>query len=223
MEKELFVVRGLPGEPYGGFITRMIALAGETVRAAGPAALKVTLTQRRPPALSVIPYKRTRVAVFSVLGGGEATQQSMVSAKGFDGSYRVREVLPVTYEKTWEDGTETPGACLLTLFHCKPGLDREQFFTRWFEGHTPLSLRIHPLWNYTRNEVLEATSGNSPWFDGIVEEQFNPASDLLNPLRFFGPPFRVPAHMLEVLRDTRSFIDMKRIETYLAAEYHIKS
>jgi hypothetical protein len=29
--------------------------------------------------------------------------------------------------------------------------------------------------------------------------------------------------MIEVYRDTRSFIDMKRIETYLATEYHIVS
>jgi hypothetical protein len=29
--------------------------------------------------------------------------------------------------------------------------------------------------------------------------------------------------MYQVLKDTRSFIDMKKIETYLAEEYHIKS
>jgi len=223
MEKEVFIIRGIPQETYEDFRTRMIALAEKNAGGFGPAALKVTLTQRKPPALSVIPFKKSRVALFTVRGGGEEIRYSLTSAEGFEGSYMAREVLPVAYEKTWEDGNETPGACLLTLFHRKPGLDRDLFLSRWFEGHTPLSLRIHPLWNYNRNEVLKSTSEDSPWYDGIVEEQVNPASDLLNPMKFFGPPVKVPRHMLMVLRDSRSFIDMKRIETYLAAEYHIRS
>jgi hypothetical protein len=63
----------------------------------------------------------------------------------------------------------------------------------------------------------------SAWYDGIVEEQFRTAPDLLNPLKFFGPPLKVPYHMYLVYRDTVSFIDMKRIEAYLATEIHIKS
>jgi hypothetical protein len=56
-----------------------------------------------------------------------------------------------------------------------------------------------------------------------VEEQFRTAPDLLNPLKFFGPPLKVPYHMYLVYRDTVSFIDMTRIEAYLATEIHIKS
>jgi hypothetical protein len=66
-------------------------------------------------------------------------------------------------------------------------------------------------------------SDNAIWYDGIVEEQFRESSHLLNPLVFFGPPLKVPWHMIQVLTDTRSFIDMKRIETYLATEVHFKS
>ncbi len=90
-------------------------------------------------------------------------------------------------------------------------------------GHTPLSLRLHPLWNYNRNVVNSTLTGNSKWYDGIVEEQFKKPSDLLNPLIFFGPPLKVPLHMYQVLKDTRSFIDMRKIETYLTTEFHFKS
>jgi hypothetical protein len=90
-------------------------------------------------------------------------------------------------------------------------------------GHTPLSLRLHPLWNYNRNVVSNTLSGQSLWYDGIVEEQFKKPSDLLNPFIFFGPPLKVPLHMYQVWMDTRSFIDMKKIETYLTVEIHFKS
>jgi len=144
-------------------------------------------------------------------------------AEGFRGGYMVEEAVPVVYKKEWEDGNPTPGACLLTLFHKKPGLDQETFIRRWHQGHTPLSLRLHPLWNYNRNVVTGVLTGDSPWYDGIVEEQFQKSSDLLNPLVFFGPPLKVLLHMYQVLMDTRSFIDMKRIETYLTTEFHFKS
>ena len=135
----------------------------------------------------------------------------------------MEEAIPVGYNKSWEDGSTTPGECLLTLFHKKPGIDQDTFIRRWHEGHTPLSLKLHPLWNYNRNVVTGMLSEDSPWYDGIVEEQVQEASHLLNPFIFFGPLLKVPLHMYQVFMDTRSFIDMKRIETYLATEIHLKS
>ena len=143
--------------------------------------------------------------------------------QGFTGCYKVEEAIPVAYEKTWKDGDPTPGVCLLTLFHKKPGLDQETFINRWHHSHTPLSLRLHPLWNYNRNVVISISSEDSKWYDGIVEEQFQKPSDLLNPFVFFGPPLKVPLHMYQVLKDTRSFIDMRKIETYLTTEIHFKN
>ena len=71
--------------------------------------------------------------------------------------------------------------------------------------------------------VDEVLAGGKPPFDGIVEEQFSKPSDLLNPMRFFGPLLKMPLHMMQVWMDSRSFIDMKRIEVYLAAEYILRS
>ena len=112
---------------------------------------------------------------------------------------------------------------MLTLFRRKPGIDRESFLTRWHNGHTPLSLKLHPLWNYNRNVVLAPIASGAEPHEGIVEEQFRSEADLLNPFRFFGPPYKVPLHMLQVYRDTRTFIDMKTIEIYLTTEVHFKS
>jgi len=156
---------------------------------------------------------------------------------GYAGSFRVKEVLPVAYEQSWPDGDITPGVCLLTLFQRKPSIDQAAFLDRWHNSHTPLSLRIHPLWHYSRNVVEQAdrrTSGQEDlslpgWgglgrcWDGIVEEHVRERRDLINPFRFFGPPAVIIQRMIHVYRDTASFLDYKTIETYLTREWILRS
>jgi hypothetical protein len=223
MQKEIFILTGDADDSYQVFGDKMLDLVKSLAEKYDPESFRLTLTTRKPPLISVIPFRRSKIAVFSVKGASSGFRESIEGQKGFRGGYIVEEAVPVAYDKTWPDGTRIPGVCLLTLFHRKPGMDQELFISRWHQGHTSLSLRIHPLWNYNRNVIIKATNRKSEWFDGIVEEQFKEASHLLNPFIFFGPPLKVPQHMTEVLRDTRSFIDMKRIETYLATEFQIKS
>ncbi len=223
MQKEIYIFRGLSSEDHKSFTDRMFELADALLEKCLPDTLKMSLTTKRPPAISVIPFKKDKIAVFSLSGRKQDCSLHLSGTGGFGGGYQVEEAIPVAYEKTWEDRSPTPGVCLLTLFHSKPNLDDERFISRWHDGHTPLSLKLHPLWNYNRNVVKKMISDNAMWYDGIVEEQFRESSQLLNPLVFFGPPLKVPWHMLQVLTDTRSFIDMKRIETYLATEVHFKS
>ena len=47
------------------------------------------------------------------------------------------------------------GANMRAVFSKKKNIDYATFLHRWHNGHTPLSLKIHPLWNYVRNEVKE--------------------------------------------------------------------
>lgn len=223
MQKEVYLIRGAPRETHERFSKRIIALSGEVLEKEGAEQLKICLTQKHPPRISIIPFKRKKIASISVLREKGAPLKPFTDAEGFSGAYAVDEALPVTYTRDWDDGQYTPGACLLTLFHRKPDLDQETFIQRWHEGHTPLSLKLHPLWNYIRNVVTGTLTEQSPWYDGIVEEQVQRAPDLLNPFIFFGPLWKVPIHMYQVFMDTRSFIDMGRIETYLASEIHLKS
>ncbi len=223
MHKEIYILKSKKTEDYKSFEIRIFNLSSSVIEKYGPESLKTCLTVKPPPRISVIPFKRQKVAVISVTHDSNASMDLINQSEGFSGSYMVEEAIPVSYAKTWKDGEPTPGVCLLTLFHKKPGLDQETFINRWHHSHTPLSLRLHPLWNYNRNVVSSAISEGSSWYDGIVEEQFQKPSDLLNPLVFFGPPLKVLLHMYEVLKDTRSFIDMRKIETYLTTEIHFKS
>jgi hypothetical protein len=223
MRKEMYLIRGIEKEDYLQFTARILKTAKTTARLIKPDGLKVTLTQQPPPKISIIPFKKSKLAVFSVYREGNAPIAMLHGLEGFSGAFKVDEALPVSYDKTWADGEPTPGACLLTLFHRKPGIDYDQFIHRWHNGHTPLSLKLHPLWNYNRNVVLQKLCDRPYWYDGIVEEQTRTRRELLNPFKFFGNGFEIIGHMISVYTDTRSFLDYKRIETYLATEYHIVS
>jgi hypothetical protein len=201
----------------------MISAARTAIEQIKPEALKITLTTESPPLLSVIPFKKSKIAVISVYRMQNDPVDLLKAMEGFAGAFTVEEAIPIMYEKNWQDGKPTPGSCLLTLFHRKPGIDHDTFLKRWHYGHTPLSLKIHPLCNYNRN-VIEQKIGDSPeWWDGIVEEQTLTRSELLNPFKFFGGGFSIISNMIAVYRDTNSFLNYQTIETYLTTEYHMLS
>jgi len=221
MRKEMYLVRGTSKESYKDFRSRILNLANEVAQESGPTAMWLTLTEAPPPSISVIPFKKSKLAVISIKNDDDAPVGQIVKADGFSGAFTVEEAIPVSYTKTWQNGEPTPGVCLLTLFHQKPGIDYQTFLHRWHNSHTPLSLKLHPLWNYNRNVVKEKITDCRDWYDGIVEEQTRTRAELLNPIKFFGRPHKIIQNMLAVYTDTKSFLDYKRIETYLAAEYII--
>ncbi len=223
MQKQIIIIKGMPGEEYTAFRRRIFNLAETLLEKFIPQQLKLTITTGKPPALKIIPFRKELVAAISAWDMSQSAIPEIKNTKGYTGLYEVDEAIPVAYEKNWEDREETPGVGLLTLFHRKPGIDTETFLDRWHNGHTPLSLELHPLWNYNRNVVVSTSGDKDAPYEGIVEEHFKTRRELLNPLIFFGPPLKVLPHMLMVLKDSRGFIDMKRIETYLVSEYIFKS
>lgn len=218
MNKEIYLVRGKDDEGYAQFKDRISGMASKLIAGA----IKFTITEKAPPAVSIIPFSKKKIAVISVHEPKAGVAEFIKASKGFAGGYRVNEALPVAYQVNWKIGEATPGACLLTLFSKKENIEYSTFINRWYNIHTPHSLIIHPLWNYVRNVVNEKIYEDSVWFDGIVEEQMRKEPDLLNPFRFWGNPFVILPRMLKELYDTKSFIDYASMETYLATEYLIK-
>ena len=217
------LVRGSKEESYAAFKERILLLANKIVKDHHPEKVKVVLTENKPPAISIIPFKKKKVASISVIDDQCHYVNDIKNAEGFSGSFEVTEALPVSYSKDWQDGLSTPGICLLTLFRKKKSIDYPTFIDRWHNSHTPLSLKLHPLWNYNRNVVDRSGSKNTESWDGIVEEHCKTKDDLLNPFKFFGSPLHIIPNMIAVYRDTKSFLDYGSIEPYLAMEYHIKS
>lgn len=223
MNKEIVLIKGLENETYIQFSERILSLGNSFFKDKDIVKLKVTLTVNPPPIFSVIPFKKRKIAAISFYSSNNKHLEMLRNEPGFDGCYLVHEAIPVAYKKTWDDGSATPGVCLLTLFRQKNGIDYETFIHRWHNGHTPLSLKIHPLWNYNRNVVKEKLTDAFYEWDGIVEEHFRTTSDLMNPVKFFGNPLIMVYNMLRVYFDTKSFLDYKTIEPYFATEIWIKS
>jgi hypothetical protein len=227
MAKYIFLVRS--PESLGGKVFRSRIVDGLMNRLLDldPERLKVSLTETGRPRLTVLPLKATGLAMVSVWGeldgAIERWKDEMISTGGRVEGYRVTESQPVSYEKDWEDGCASPGVVLLTLMRKNAGLNYEQFMDEWFGHHTPMALRIHPLWSYTRNVVDSVVTQDSPPFDGIVEEHFHSLQDVINPVRFFGGAFRMLPNMLKVYRHSNKFLEISAIENYLVIEYHIRS
>jgi hypothetical protein len=227
-KKEIYLIRGKDGEGYDEFASRILSDIPALVLPRGPQACTIALTAAPPPRVSVIPYKKKRVACVMIKGDGENGNgrqwaQEFAAYPGVTGGYTAEETLPVNYNKCWDDGCETPGAGLLTLFRSRPDIAYETFLERWHNGHTPLSLEIHPLWKYERNVVTGNILPESEKFDGIVEEHFEERKDLTKLGRFFGPFPTMIRHMAAVWKDMNGFIDRKTIEPYFVTEYCICS
>ena len=221
--KQIYLVRGTDEESYGEFGERVKKNLSPLRGINEIINLSYTITEEKPPAISIIPFRKNKIASISIKKRDYNPEESILKMDGFEGGYSITEALPVAYEKTWEDAEATPGVCLLTLFQQKKNIDHNTFIDRWHNSHTPLSLKIHPLWHYNRNEVVsDLTKESEPW-QGIVEEHMRTRAELLNPFKFFGPPHLILQRMLQVYADTKSFLDYKTIETYLVSEYHLKS
>lgn len=223
MIKQIYLVRGDDIETYEAFKDRIGIALQSLTEIESIQYVSYTITEEAPPRFSIIPFKKKKMAAITVKMTDETPLENILMMEGFDGAYAVKEALPVAYIKTWVDGEKTPGVCLLTLFKQKKNINYDTFLDRWHNSHTPLSLKIHPLWHYNRNVVEEKLSNDSKNWDGIVEEHFQTRAELLNPFKFFGNPFVIIQRMMHVFTDTRSFLDYKTIEPYLVVEYHLKS
>ena len=223
MRKQIYLVRGEKEETYDSFKGRIHTVVKSLIQDENISKLSYTITEEAPPKISIIPFKKRKIASITVKKNDEKTVESLVNLKGYVGAYSVKEALPIAYEKTWADGEKTPGVCLLTLFKQKKNIDYKTFLDRWHNNHTPLSLKIHPLWHYNRNIVEEKLSEDSNGWDGIVEEHMRTRAELMNPFKFFGNPLVIIPRMINVYTDTKSFLDYGTIEPYLVKEYWVKS
>ena len=225
LRKWMYVLRG-NGESHLAWSDRMRNEVSPRLLDLEPSKLQLTLTEAPPPKLTLFPFKPQPIAIFNVYDEAEdpsrfvdALQKAVSSVSG----YEVEESYPVTYDRAWSDGEPTPSPILLTMLRRKAGLSRDEFIRRWCDGHTPLSLEIHPLWYYQRNIVCESVTAQADEQDGIVLEACPTRSDLLNPARFFGGPLKMLPNMLRVAKDVSGFLDMRKTETFYATEYHIRS
>jgi hypothetical protein len=222
--KWMYVPRG-EGESHEDWATRIRGDVSQRLLDLRPSRLELTLTEAPPPKPVLFPFKSKLIAIFNVYDDSDDPSRFTEALQGAANSvdaYEVEEAYPVAYERDWSIGAPTPSPILLTMLRKKRGITEDDYIRRWHDGHTPLSLKIHPLWYYQRNVVRKhLTEGGEPW-DGIVLEACRTRGDLLNPLRFFGGALKMLPNMIRVGVDISGFLDPKGTETYYATEYHLR-
>jgi hypothetical protein len=193
----------------------------------GPEKLKISISERKPPRISIIPLEKEDIALVSIQANERVARALTGEIAGMRGvkvsGYRVEESMPVPCSQIWKDGEASPGIVLLTLLVKNPRLSTEEFMREWFGRHTPMSLEIHPLATYIRNVVEKMVVPGSPRLEGIVEERFREERDLFNPARMFGGLFKMIPNMVRVGRHVNHFLDLSRLKSYILTEYILKS
>lgn len=227
MTKYIFLIRSPETLDLAAFKSQVFDTLVPRLLGLNPEKLKIDLTEPRLPSLTVLPLKRTTLAMISVWDKWDdrATEwQAEIADLGWNTSgYQVAESTPVRYQKDWKDGEPSPGMVMLTIMKKNARLDHERFMQEWFGHHTPMAMRIHPLWNYIRNVVESVVVEGSPAFDGLVEEHVRQRRDITNPMRFFGGMLHIVPNMIRVGLHARKFLDLSVTENYLLTEYHIRS
>jgi len=227
MTKKIYLIRNPKDREFHIFKAHIFDKLIPQLLQLNPEKLKISITDFARPRFTILPLKSTGLAMISVWGElvdcNKCIHEGMAGYSENVAGYQVTESIPVAYEKVWDDGNASPGAVLLTLMKKNTNLSYEQFMSEWFGHHTPMALRIHPLWNYIRNVVESLLIEDSPPFDGIVEEHFRSLQDITNPVRFFGGAFKMFPNMLKVWRHSNKFLEVSAIENYLMREYHIRS
>ena len=220
MQKTISIIRGLKDDSYETFHHRVKELV-DNIKHHNPGRIHYTITLEKPPSLAIIPFSKKKIALISVHSQNFNPNELLKGINGYEGSFSVTEALPIAYKKNWDDGEVTPGVCLLTLFRKKKGISYDTFLDRWHNGHTPFTLKVHPIYHYNRNVVDKSIEEGFVWYDGIVEEHCRTRKELLNPLKFFTKSGNALKNMILTYFDTKSFIDYKSMETYLVQEYHV--
>ena len=129
--------------------------------------------------------------------------------------YLVTESVPREYDRRrWPDGASSPGVTIGTAFVEKPGLALADFYHRWHESHTPLSLRIHPLTRYVRNAVARVLTPGAPPYRALVFECVDSLSTLADLDIWYGSP----EGRKEAVRDLLSFADYPSMASVTMSE-----
>jgi hypothetical protein len=128
--------------------------------------------------------------------------------------------------RDWEDGERSPGVLTVALIHRPIGVGYEDWIERWHGTQSPLSAELQPRTRYVRNEVVRAVTDDAPEVHGIVEEAWESAEVIKDPMLFFnsgGDPDVMAEHVTQMLESVNACLDLSRFRTATMSEYLVRS
>ena len=133
-------------------------------------------------------------------------------------AWRVREVRAKTYDRSWPDGSLSPGITQYSLVRPARSRSLEQCSRHWQEKHVPLALRIHVgLWNYVQDHVIETLTETGGDVLGHAALHFRSEDDLREKL------FDSEAGAREIYADIPHFMSLEDSQTALMTELILRT
>jgi len=133
-------------------------------------------------------------------------------------AFWVHERVKLDFERTWVDGTPTPGVKAVYLAQRHPSLTRRLFDQHWDERHAPLALTHHVgMWRYVQNAVVAQAGDALPEIDGIAELWFPTVDD------FDHHFIDSPAGLEVIRRDVAAFAVPDGPPVHLMTEHILRS
>ncbi|HEY3445096.1 MAG TPA: EthD domain-containing protein [Myxococcales bacterium] len=222
LSKHVFLWRPVAGTSIASFASFAKPGLAKSLAGCGAGEIGLHVTEELPPRATPVPYLKEPLALVSVKGSEEALKSAAERLHTLPGTlqaWSVDEAVPVVRTQTWAPGERAPGACLLTFVRQNPKLTREAFLHEWFEHHTPLALKVHPLAGYVRNAVVKPLLPDTPRWDGIVTESFAAREELTSPRRMFGGTLKCLPNMIRVGLHVSKFLEFSTIQNAFVSEY----
>ena len=97
MIKQIYLVRGTEDESYKTFCERIYWEVDTLVKEKDISFISYTITENAPPSISIIPFRKKKIAAITIKKNDNNLVESIVNIKGFEGAYSVTEALPVAY------------------------------------------------------------------------------------------------------------------------------
>jgi uncharacterized protein (TIGR02118 family) len=95
------------------------------------------------------------------------------------GAYRVEEIVPKDWDRTWPASETSPGVKLVCLVHRKVGITHEQYLQHWRQNHGPLAVARQPgFWHYVQNHIVDWLTETTPDVDGVGELHFRTTGEV---------------------------------------------
>lgn len=140
--------------------------------------------------------------------------------------YLVTESMYRDYDdRSWPDGSRSPGIITLTVFDKPAGVDDETFYGHWYGHQSPMSEEMQPRVRYVRNAVVRALTPGAPRYRAIVEEAWPSVEAMTNLHTFFGASTdeELGENVRVMLDSTKLLYDPATMRNYTMSEYIVRS
>lgn len=224
MEKVVYLIRALPDPAACDLLREELRSLVGTLDVYAATVLVHDIEASAAPSPAPAPQgERTHVAQLSVWVDCYQFRPNLDLGPDYDiAAHLVVESLYEDYDTAPRAGERSPGVLTVATINRPSGLDDAEWLHNWHEIQSPASARLQPRKRYVRNRVVQSLTTGAPEVDGIVEEAWESAEVVADPMLFFntgGDRERLGPMVEEMVANVNACLDLSRLRSTTMSEY----